>query len=499
LKNIFSLAGKKIASPIDKLNDKLTSYRLVLYFLIALVGWAFIGSLLNKVPYDGTAVLVSVSALLAICWLTNKVISKFLDIPANKESDLITALILALVLTPPKNVHDLAILAACGVAAITSKYVITYNKSHLFNPAATGAFVAGELFHKYPSWWVGTKFITPVVVVGGLLILRKMKRFTMVGVFLGTFILYLIYGTNSGGDIHFLWLELISTQVLFFAVVMLTEPMTSPTKTIKIIPYAVLVGIFYSVTRLKFSPEEALLLGNLFTFIVSRNRRYELRFVNKIKEAEGIFSYIFSKPPRFSFVPGQYMEWTVARNKTDSRGNRRYLTISASPTEPGLLFTVKFPTQKPSAFKAKLNQLRPGDKILASHLAGSFTLPKDSSKKIALLAGGVGITPFRSMAKYMIDTKEKRDVALIYSANSDSEFAFRKLFSQAGEFGLKSFYISGEHVDQDRLKSLLPDFAQRRFYISGPYGFVNVIEESLLKMGVGPSDIATDYFPGYGA
>jgi ferredoxin-NADP reductase len=111
----------------------------------------------------------------------------------------------------------------------------------------------------------------------------------------------------------------------------------------------------------------------------------------------------------------------------------------------------------------------------------------------------VGITPFRSMAKYMIDTKEKRDVALIYSANSDSEFAFRKLFSQAGEFGLKSFYISGEHVDQDRLKSLLPDFAQRRFYISGPYGFVNVIEESLLKMGVGPSDIATDYFPGYGA
>jgi ferredoxin-NADP reductase len=278
---------------------------------------------------------------------------------------------------------------------------------------------------------------------------------------------------------------------------MLTEPQTSPTASSKIIPYAVLVGIFYSITRLKLSPEEALLVGNLFTFVIARNRRYELKFVGKVKEAQDIYSYAFSLPKRFSFEPGQYMEWTIAHNKTDSRGNRRYLTISSSPTEPGLMFTIKHPPQNPSAFKQKLSELKPGDKILASHLAGSFTLPKDSSKKIALLAGGVGITPFRSMVKSVTDSAQPRDVALLYSANSPDELAFQRLFAKAYPMGLKASYITDGYLDESKIKNLLPDYAQRRFYISGPYGFVNAVETTLLKLGVRSTEIITDYFPGY--
>jgi ferredoxin-NADP reductase len=495
--NAFNLISQKFISLLDRVNDRFTSYRLVLYYLLALIVWAVIGSFSKQVPFNWHQILISAVWLLVVCWLVNKALSRFLDIPANKESDLITALILALILSPPADTHGYIVNAVAGVAAIASKYIITLRKSHIFNPAAAGAFVSGELLQQFPSWWVGTKFMTPLVVVGGILVLRKVKRFQMVGLFLAVFILYLIFGSSAGSDGHFLWLEIISTQALFFAIIMLSEPLTSPAVARYFLPYAVLVALLYSITKLKLSPEEALLIGNLFTFMVAANRRYELKFIRRLKEADGIYSYAFSMPPKFSFQPGQYMEWTIARNKTDSRGNRRYLTISSSPTEPGLMFTVKHPP-KASAFKQRLDKLKTGDKILASRLAGSFTLPKDPSKKIALMAGGVGITPFRSMVKYMIDNQQTRDTALLYSANSPQELSFQKLFEKAADLGLKTDYVTDGRIDAAKIKKLLPDYADRRFYVSGPYGFVNGVESALLKLGVGYDNIVTDYFPGYG-
>ncbi|MGH7157196.1 MAG: ferredoxin--NADP reductase, partial [Candidatus Saccharimonadales bacterium] len=292
-------------------------------------------------------------------------------------------------------------------------------------------------------------------------------------------------------------LELLSTPILFFGFVMLTEPLTSPTTENKYLPYAVLVGLLYSITALKLSPEEALLIGNLFTFLSGANRRYQLKFIRKIKEAEGIYSYIFSLPPKFSFAAGQYMEWTIAHNKTDSRGNRRYFTLSSSPTEPGVMITVKH-SPKASSFKQRLDELKTGDTILAAHLAGNFTLPKDASKKITLLAGGVGITPFRSMVKSLLDKQERRDVALMYSLSSPQEAAFINLFKRAEAIGLKTAYVTNGYIDKPKISSFLPDYKERTYYVSGPYGFVQAMEQTLLKMGISSSRITTDYFPGYG-
>lgn len=493
----LSLAAQKSAGLLDFVNDRFTSYRLILYYLLILIGWASIGAGFHKVPFSWYLVLISAGWIVAVCWLANKLLSAFLNIPANKESSLITALILALILSPAADARSFAVTAAAGLIAITSKYVIVWRKSHIFNPAAGGAFAAGQLFDQFPSWWIGTKFMTPIVIIGGLLILRKMKRFTLAGSFLAVYLLYLIFATSSGSDIHFLWLELISTQALFFAIVMLTEPLTSPATARYYLPYALLVALLYSVSRLKLSPEEALLLGNIFTFVFAANRRYELSLVRTVKEAEGIFSYMFNRPPRFRYQSGQYMEWTLAGSRTDSRGNRRYLTVSSSPSESELMFTVKQPPQA-SAFKHKLARLRPGDKILASRLAGSFALPKDTSEKIAFLAGGVGITPFRSMVRDMLDKADKRDAVLLYSANSDSELAFRELFQKAEAVGLKTDYVTDGHIDDTLLKRVLPDYKERLFLVSGPYGFVNAMEKVLLNMGVSYDRIVTDYFPGYG-
>jgi glycine betaine catabolism B len=487
----------RFTSLIDKFNDRFTSYRLVLYFLMILVGWAAVGGLVHKVPYTWNEILVSAGFLAALCWLTNRALSWFLGIPANLESYLITALILALILSPPKTGREFALVAAAGIAAIASKYLITLRQSHIFNPAAAGAFVVGIAFNHYASWWVGTKFITPVVIIGGLLVLRKTKRFGMAGLFLAVYLLYLIFSNNSGGDLHFLWAELIATPAIFLAVIMLTEPLTSPAQAKYYMSYAILVGLLYSVTNLKLSPEEALLIGNVFTLVLAANRRYEAKFINRVQEAEGIFSYYFSSPEGFNFAAGQYMEWTLVQSKFDSRGNRRYLTIASSPSEPGLMVTIKQPP-KASAFKRRLAELKPGDKILASRLAGSFYLPKDPAQKLAFLAGGVGITPFRSMVKYLLDKGEKRDINLIYSATSDVELAFRPLFKQAGANGLKTGYLTEGYLDDAKIRAFIPDFKERTFYVSGPYGFVSAAEASLLKLGVVYDKIVTDYFPGYG-
>jgi ferredoxin-NADP reductase len=129
---------------------------------------------------------------------------------------------------------------------------------------------------------------------------------------------------------------------------MLTEPFTSPRHKTNYLPYAAIVGFLYAYTKLGISPEEALLLGNIFTYVIEPNRRLPLAFAHKIQEAEGIESFVFSGKAGFKYSAGQYMEWTLSQHGSDFRGNRRYLTISSSPTEQDLMFTLKMP-EKPSA------------------------------------------------------------------------------------------------------------------------------------------------------
>ena len=493
----LDLTVRKFIRLLDHINDHVTSYRLVLYFLLTILGWAIIGSLFQQVPYTAGEIVISAAWVIAVCWLANLGLSRFLDIPANRESDLITGLILSLILTPAAHGGSYTVVALAAIAAMASKYVITLQKSHIFNPAAVGAFIAGEVFHKYPAWWVGTKFITPVLVIGGLLVLRKMNRFIMFGVFGATFLLYLIYGTNSGSNHHLLWSEIISTQVLFFGLIMLTEPVTSPARFNIGVLYALVVGILYTDSRFQFTPEEALLAGNLLTFLLARNRRYQVKFIKRIEEAENIYSYLFTKPPGFKFRAGQYLEWTVAHSKSDRRGNRRYLTIASSPSEPGLMFTIKQPPRA-SAFKQMLSQLKPGDKLLASRLAGSFVLPNNPAQKVAMLAGGVGITPFRSMIKLAIDNKDKRDMILVYTASNQDEFAYRDLFEKARAAGI-AVHLVEERLDAKLITKLLPDFKDRRFYISGPYQFVGAMQNELINLGAASTQLVTDFFPGYGS
>jgi ferredoxin-NADP reductase len=496
--NFLAKLYQRPLDALDALLDKITSYRLVLYFLLAILGWAIVGAFGHRVPGNWHSIALSAALLVLVCRLSGEFFSRVLSIARNNESDYITGLILALIMSPATDSRGFAVLAGAGFAAIASKYLLTIGRRHIFNPAAAGAFVAGLLFSHYASWWVGTATLAPLVFVGGILIMRKMKRFWMIAVFALVYGALLHHQFDGAAPIHTIWLAASGTAVMFFAFIMLLEPLTAPDNIYKYLPYSVLVAVLYGVNQLHVSPEAALLIGNVLTYALVRGKRLELSLTNISREADGIYSFTFSHQGPVDFKPGQYMEWTLPLAKTDSRGNRRYLTLSSSPTESNLAFTIRLPKEA-SHFKRRLASFKPGDKILASHLAGSFTLPADQRQKLAFLAGGIGVTPFRSMIKYLLDKQQQRDVNLLYFAVSPQQFAFADLFQQARRVGVASHFIDTTKTPLDKrlLVTAVPDYKERLFYISGPYGFVKTARESLLDLGASPRNIRSDYFPGY--
>jgi ferredoxin-NADP reductase len=264
------------------------------------------------------------------------------------------------------------------------------------------------------------------------------------------------------------------------------------------------VGLLFSpqvhLGSLYFTPEIALISGNIFSYIVSPKYKLVLTLEEKLKLTPDTYDFVFWPDRQMNFTPGQYMEWTLEHESPDDRGNRRYLSLASSPTEREVRIGVKagFP---PSTFKKKLIALAPGEKIVAGQLIGDFTLPKDKNKKLVLIAGGIGITPFRSMIKYLVDKNERRDIVLIYTASNQSDFVYRDVFQEAEErLGIKTIYVDSKtqgHMDAFKLARKIPDYKGRTFYISGSHGVVSAFESILSQLQIPKSQIITDYFPGF--
>jgi len=171
---------------------------------------------------------------------------------------------------------------------------------------------------------------------------------------------------------------------------------------------------------------------------------------------------------------------------------------------------VKF-YESPSTFKKYLAGCKEGNSILAGSIAGDFTLPRDTKKKLVFIAGGIGVTPFRSMVKYLLDKKEERDAVLFYSNKTEPEIAYKDIFDEAAasRTGFRVVYTltdkttpsswTGErgYVDAAMIEREVPDYKERAFYISGPHSMVAAFHDTLRGMGIPRRNIRTDYFPGY--
>lgn len=502
---------------IDSFLNSITMYKLVLYGLLAISINAIVFGFLGLLPFTGVNMLVSLVILSFACFVLNILISKFLKAPVNIESSVITALILFLILAPYGITQIWDTLLLASFLAMASKYALAINKKHVFNPVAIALVILGLLGNPFAFWWVASLNLLPINLIVGLLVVRKIRReMLFVAFVLAAVVMITIFGVINQAPLQALFRQVLTAWPIFFlGTIMLTEPLTTPPQKRLQIAYGVLVGLLfgsqYRFGPIHSTPELALVVGNVFSYLVSPKVKLFLNLEKKKKIAKDTYEYIFKPDHRFEFAPGQYMEWTLPMTKTDSRGNRRYFTLANSPTESHVHLGVRHASQDSSAFKLKLKDMNAGDLIVADHLSGDFIMPQDQAVKLAFVAGGIGVTPFRSMIKYLSDKKEKRDVALYYANRHEEEIAYRDIFAQAEQsLGMKVVYLlsgkdnlpkdwQGEvgYLSEEIVKKHTPDYMDRRWYLSGPNAMVSSYEKLLLSMKVPRSQIVKDYFPGF--
>lgn len=498
---------------VDRFLDHLTMYRLVLYYLLAMLAAAFVLGFFGIVPHDPTAIAFSAVLIGSVCWASNEIFARVFRVPANGESVHITALILILILDPvtASDARGVGVLICAAVWAMASKYIFAVRGQHIFNPAAVAVALTALLLDHPASWWVGGNLpLLPVVLVGGLLMVRKLRRFDLVAVFM-LVALATTLATAAPDEYGMVLTETLrSSPMFFFAFVMLTEPLTAPTRPLPRLAFAALVGFLFApnvhIGTFYFTPEIALLVGNLFAYAIGPRGRFVLTLERIERSAADSYDFIFRSPRKLAFQAGQYLEWTLGLDHPDNRGNRRYFTVASGPAEPTVRLGVKFYRQS-SAFKRAMGSMVPGDTIHAAQVAGSFTLPRDKREKLAFIAGGIGITPFRSMLRDLIDHDDARSAVVLYGVGQPDHIAYRDVLDEAErKLGIPTIYAVARNaapdqypgrIDRRLVREAIPDFRERTFYISGSQAMVQSVRSELLALGVHRLRIKTDFFPGF--
>ncbi len=505
---------------IDDILNRITMYRLVLYALSALAVISFTLSVAKIIPATPLALFQSLVVLLFVSYVSNFLFSKIFHAQLNTESQWISAFILFFIIEPGTSLSLLWIPALAACIAMSSKYLFAIGKKHIFNPVAITLVILALFGRGEAIWWVGNPIFSTIIFFLGILILRKLRHFELFFGFAVSALLAMLYFglTNGMVAIDVIKSGLLSWPLLFFGVFMLTEPQTTPPTRISRVLYGVLVGLLFGLPFhlalfgfvIYSSPALALVLGNLVSYIISPKQKLILYLKEKKEIAQNTFQFVFSSKQKLQFAAGQYLEWTLPHKNGDSRGSRRYFTIASSPTEETINLGIKYSPNASSSFKKALVAMDPQTFITASQLSGEFVLPKNKKKKLVFIAGGIGVTPFRSMIKYLLDTNEKRDIVLFYSNKTFAEIAYRDIFEEARlKLGIKTIYTLTDpntppswegkrgYVTAEMIKEEAPDFLEREFYISGPHGMVTTFEEALGKMGVPERQIKIDFFPGF--
>jgi len=510
---------KYLLNPTDRILNSITTYRFTLYYLIFLLLVAFVGTFLKFIPFGPLDFVLSTATIIFFSFISNYFFAKLSGLTTNFESVFITALILVFIISC-NFATNAPFLIVAPVLAMASKYFLTIEKRHIFNPAALGVAAVALLSPDHAAvWWVGTPFMAPFVLLGGLLLTRKLRKEAMVLSFITAYLFFIIPTTilrtaslpTFFTSFQFIFLKSVT---LFFAFVMLVEPLTTPvTKKLQIC-YAIFVAFLYSNFHLSIfavavTPEQAIIFGNILTYFINPNYRLLLTLKDKFKLSRNTYAFIFNFPKYFNFVSGQYMEWTLSHISTDSRGNRRYFSLASSPTEQNIMIAVKFYNTS-SSYKKNFLKMKKGEKIFASQLAGDFVLPKDICLPLVFIAGGVGITPFRSMLKYIIDKQITVNIVMIYINSTKSDILYDDILSSSEKFGVRTIHVltrdsrltNGRNwmygrLTADMVKSVVPNFVSRKFYISGPQLMVQGIVKMLKETNVSGRMIVKDFFPGY--
>ena len=226
----------------------------------------------------------------------------------------------------------------------------------------------------------------------------------------------------------------------------------------------------------------------------------KLELTARKPESPDVESFIFKPQAPFTWKAGQYLHYVLHHEPTDERGSDRWFSIASAPFEKNVMLTSRFTKERPSSFKKTLAALKVGDVVEVTDVDGDFIVD-DPAQEYIFIAGGIGITPFRSILKEADHAGTRFRVKLLY-ANRDANVAFKDELEALAKRNpdLAIHYLTApQRIDADAVRKLVPDLKKPYFYVSGPEPMVESLGKMLQELGVQKDHIKQDWFPGYPA
>jgi ferredoxin-NADP reductase len=226
---------------------------------------------------------------------------------------------------------------------------------------------------------------------------------------------------------------------------------------------------------------------------------YRSKVVQVRKETADVYTLVITPSSRWSgFIPGQYLEITAER---DGALQSRYFSISCSPEQysrsGNIELTIR--VQEGGRITPWLREhFEHGGVVRLSAAQGDFVLPVGDDP-VLMIAGGSGITPFRSMLQHLGACRSDRDVHLLYYGRDAQSLLFRDEFERlaAEHSNIRITFMNGEEVgviSQEHIREHCADFAERFVMICGPTPMIKRSRSLLQEMGVAEDRIAFEYF-----
>ena len=221
-------------------------------------------------------------------------------------------------------------------------------------------------------------------------------------------------------------------------------------------------------------------------------------------------AFRFEKPSGWAFRAGQYLDMTlIDPSETDSEGNVRSFSIASGPHEDSLMVATRMCD---TAFKRVLRTRPLGTAVKIEGPSGDLILQNTAARTTVLLAGGIGVTPFRSMICLAAEERLRPRIFLFYSNRRPEDAPFLaelqnleknnpkyKLIASMSEMEKSHQPWNGETglIDQGMLRRHLKDAASPIYYIAGPLAMMKGLHEMLSKAGLNDNDIRAEEFSGY--
>jgi ferredoxin-NADP reductase len=231
--------------------------------------------------------------------------------------------------------------------------------------------------------------------------------------------------------------------------------------------------------------------------------KFETKFQEIIPRTHDVTSFRFPRPANLDYKPGQFLFITLKQGEKELS---KHFSFSSSPTEEDHIEFTKKLTDHEYSLALKAAQVSDWARIDAPY--GQFTFVGEYTK-IALLCGGIGITPFMSICKNANDKGLSNKITLFYGCRTENDLVFREELEELAEKNKNLKLISiinqpTEHwkgqtgiINAEMVKQELPDYKENMFYTCGPPPMVEAMEKLVESLGLPKEKLKREYFTGY--